>query len=66
MSLEELRQCIATIQPAYTRDYDCVVIFRAALVYLSVGEALVVSSAKEGDVWILASWSPFRALQHRG
>ncbi|KAF4946667.1 hypothetical protein FGADI_11015 [Fusarium gaditjirri] len=47
--LDEFRDRIAAVQPAYTRDDNCVVTLRDALAHLCVADNVVVRADNEGE-----------------
>ncbi|SCO88736.1 uncharacterized protein FRV6_12863 [Fusarium oxysporum] len=57
-SLDEIHERIDFVQPGYTRDGNCVVTLRNALVHLSVSKAVVVCSVEEGKCCSLSNGSP--------
>ncbi|KAI1016121.1 hypothetical protein LB504_009235 [Fusarium proliferatum] len=55
---DEFRDRIATVQPAYTRDGNCVATLRDALARLSVAEKTVVQSVQEMEIGYLPDGFP--------
>ncbi|EWZ31632.1 hypothetical protein FOZG_14755 [Fusarium oxysporum Fo47] len=58
LSLDEIHERIDFVQPGYTRDGNCVVTLRNALVHLSVSQDVVVCSVEEGKCCSLSNGSP--------
>ncbi|KNB13435.1 hypothetical protein FOXG_20815 [Fusarium oxysporum f. sp. lycopersici 4287] len=57
-SLDEIHERIDFVQPGYTRDSNCVVTLRNALIHLSVSKDVVVCSVEEGKCCSLSNGSP--------
>ncbi|KAM5370067.1 hypothetical protein BFJ70_g13991 [Fusarium oxysporum] len=57
-SFDEVHERIDFVQPGYTRDGNCVVTLRNALVHLSVSQDVVVCSVEEGKCCSLSNGSP--------